>query len=228
MASADHFKGVNLRAVKEQIVFSIVVDFESLLQTNFTDDMKFIVRNMKRNDIYNFLNINLQHLYKEAVISFYQEAGVTVEGIKSTVFGEDVCITPQTIAEAFHIKHKGLPVEALKLDLEFLWGLVKTSEAPGKIKMTAKKALLKPEFGHVMAITNKLVMGMQIVKEVNKADWDPIEGKFARKLAYGAQLSWILEFLGKAKGRKETFVASKRLGHISGDKYCNTRDFRSG
>ncbi|KAL6536743.1 hypothetical protein OROMI_026324 [Orobanche minor] len=74
MASTDYFKGVNLRAVKEQIVFSIVVDFESLLQTNFTDDMKFIVRNMKRNDIYNFLNINPQHLYKEAVIAFSQEA----------------------------------------------------------------------------------------------------------------------------------------------------------
>ncbi|KAL6565073.1 hypothetical protein OROMI_016523 [Orobanche minor] len=160
MASADHFKGVNLRVVKEQIVFSIVVDFESLLQTNFTDDMKFIVHNMKRNGIYNFLNIDPQHLYKEAVIAFYQEAGVTVDGIKSTVFGEDVCITPQTIAEAFNMKHKGLPVEALKLDLGFLWGLIKTNEAPGKIKMTAKKALLKPEFRHVMAITNKIVMGM--------------------------------------------------------------------
>ncbi|KAL6573296.1 hypothetical protein OROHE_001755 [Orobanche hederae] len=74
MASTDYLKGVNLRAVKEQIVFSIVVDFESLLQTNFTDDMKLIVRSMKRNGIYNFLNIDPQHLYKEAVIAFYQEA----------------------------------------------------------------------------------------------------------------------------------------------------------
>ncbi|KAL6547284.1 hypothetical protein OROMI_023005 [Orobanche minor] len=160
MASIDYFKGVNLRAVKEQIVFSIVVDFESLLQSNFTDDMKYIVRSMKRNGIYNFLNIDPQHLYKEAVIAFYQEAIVTVDGIKSSVFGEDVCITTQTIADAFHMKNKGLPFEALKLDLEFLWGLIKTKEAPGKVKMTAKKGLLKPEFGHVMAMTNKIVMGM--------------------------------------------------------------------
>ncbi|KAL6588255.1 hypothetical protein OROMI_001233 [Orobanche minor] len=250
MASSDFFKGVNLRAVKEQIIFSIVVDFESLLQTHFTEDMKLIVRSMKRNGIYNFLNIDPQHLYKEAVISFYQEAVVAEEGIRSSVFGEDVCITPQTIAEAFNMKNRGLPVEALKLDLEFLWGLIRTYDAPGKIKLTAKKALLKPEYGLVMAMTNKIVMGMaggfdqlssvkfpvfgamlqnsrvnwpeyiyrQIAKEVNKADWDPIQGKFAQKLAYGTQLSWILKFLGKAGGKKETFVVSKRLGHIGGDK----------
>ncbi|KAL6565434.1 hypothetical protein OROHE_004489 [Orobanche hederae] len=85
MASTNYFKGVNLQAVKEQIIFSIVVDFESLLQSNFTEDMKYIVRNMKRNGIYNFLNVNPQHLFKEAVIAFYQEAEVTVDGITTFV-----------------------------------------------------------------------------------------------------------------------------------------------
>ncbi|KAL6580929.1 hypothetical protein OROMI_006852 [Orobanche minor] len=115
--------------------------------------------------------------------------------------------------------------------------------------MTTKKGLLKTEYGYVMAMTNKIVMGMsggfdqlssvkfpifgamlqetrvnwpeyiyrQLVREVNKADWDSIEGRFGQKLAYGTQLSWILEFLGKAKGRAETFIASKRLGHIQGN-----------
>ncbi|KAL6540616.1 hypothetical protein OROMI_024499 [Orobanche minor] len=57
MASSDYFKGVNLRAVKEQIIFSIVVDFESLLHSNFTDNMKLIIRSMNKNGIYNFLSM---------------------------------------------------------------------------------------------------------------------------------------------------------------------------
>ncbi|KAL6584640.1 hypothetical protein OROMI_003929 [Orobanche minor] len=105
MASSNYFCGVNLRAVKEQIIFSIVVEFESLLQINFTEDMKLIVRQMKRNGIYNFLNINPQHLYKEVVIAFYQEATVTEHGIESSIFGENICITCQTVADAFNDKN---------------------------------------------------------------------------------------------------------------------------
>ncbi|KAL6571954.1 hypothetical protein OROMI_012912 [Orobanche minor] len=39
-------------------------------------------------------------------------------------------------------------------------------DAPGKIKMTAKKAMLKLKYGHVMAMTNKILMDMSGIKEI--------------------------------------------------------------
>ncbi|KAL6507603.1 hypothetical protein OROGR_023798 [Orobanche gracilis] len=187
-SSTDYFTGVNLKEVKEQIIFSIVVDFESLLQTNFTEEMKDIIRHMKMNGIYNFLSINPQHLFKEAVISFYQEAVVTNQGIESTIFGEKVCITCQTVADAFNMENRGLPVEALKQDYGFLWGLVKTQDAPGQVKLTAKKHLLKPEYGYVMAMTNKIVMGMSGGFDQLSSVKFPVFGAMLQ----GKRVNWLL------------------------------------
>ncbi|KAL6564978.1 hypothetical protein OROMI_016428 [Orobanche minor] len=63
----------------------------------------------------------------------------------------------------------------------------------------------------------------QLVREVNKVQWVESEKKSKQKLAYGTQISWILEFLGKAKGKSDPFVSSKKLGHFQGRKAGATK-----
>ncbi|KAL6506206.1 hypothetical protein OROGR_024387 [Orobanche gracilis] len=106
MVIAQYFEGVNLKLVKEQILFSIVVDFEGFLESNMTNQMERLIRNFKKNGVFNFLNISLAHLYKEYVICFYKEAEVGEYQITSNIFGQPILIDIHTIARAFDMEVK--------------------------------------------------------------------------------------------------------------------------
>ncbi|KAL6524266.1 hypothetical protein OROGR_016700 [Orobanche gracilis] len=104
MVIAQYFEGVNLKLVKEQILFSIVVDFEGFLESNMTNQMERLIRNFKKNEVFNFLNISPAHLYKEDVICFYKEAEVGEYHITSNIFGQPILIDIHTIARAFDME----------------------------------------------------------------------------------------------------------------------------
>ncbi|KAL6545335.1 hypothetical protein OROGR_009209 [Orobanche gracilis] len=249
MEAAKYFNGVNLKLVKEQILFSIVVDFEGLLESNMTGEMERLIRNFKKNGIYNFLSINPTNLYKEDVICFFKEAEVKEHQITSNIFGNPCNIDINTIAKAFNMETRGLTVESLKQDISDVWGEIKLPSEDPKVKLRAKKNDLRAEYKYAMDITNKIVMGMagsfdqlssskfivmgaliqdkrinwpeyiyrQLVREVNKMEWLTDEKKFKQKLAFGTQVSWILEQLGMVKGKAETFHSLKHLGHLDQD-----------
>ncbi|KAL6498642.1 hypothetical protein OROGR_028189 [Orobanche gracilis] len=246
MEVAKYFNGVNLKLVKEQILFSIVVDFEGLLESNMTGQMERLIRNFKKNGIYSFLSINPTNLYKEDVICFFKEAEVGENQITSNVFGNPCYIDINSIAKAFNMETRGLTVEALKQDISDVWCEIKLPSEDPRVKLRAKKNDLQTEYKYALDITNKIVMGMagsfdqlssskftvmgaliqdkrinwpeyiyrQLVREVNKMEWLADEKKFKQKLAFGTQISWILEQLGVVKGRAETFHSLKRLGHL--------------
>ncbi|KAL6562709.1 hypothetical protein OROGR_003716 [Orobanche gracilis] len=227
MASAKYFEGVNLKLVKEQILFNIVVNFEGLLESHMTAQMECLIRNFKNNGVYNFLSICPAQLYKEGVICFYKEAEVGEHQITSNIFGKHICIDVHTIARAFDMEVLGLTVEALKQNNTDIWCEIKLSSQDPKVKLTAKKNDLQTEFKYALDITNKIVMGMagsfdqlssskytvmgaliqdkrinwpeyiyrSLVREVNKVEWLTGEKKFRQKIAYGTQISWILEHL---------------------------------
>ncbi|KAL6548587.1 hypothetical protein OROGR_009008 [Orobanche gracilis] len=246
MEVARYFDGVNLKLVKEQILFSIVVDFEGLLESNMTGQMERLIRNFKKNGIYNFLSINPSNLYKEDVICFFKEAEVGESQITSNIFGNPCYIDVNTIAKAFNLETRGLSVEALKQNISDVWCEIKIPSEDPRVKLRAKKNDLQTEYKYALDINNKIVMGMagsfdqmssskftvmgaliqdkrinwpeyiyrQLVREVNKMEWLADEKKFKQKLAFGTQISWILEQLGLVKGRAETFHSLKRLGHL--------------
>ncbi|KAL6518331.1 Kinesin-like protein KIN-7M, chloroplastic [Orobanche minor] len=99
MDSTTYFKCVNLKIVKEKIIFSIIVDFEGLLKTNPTDDMKHIIRQMKKNATHGcefLLRVSYLEIYNEVTNDLLDPAGqnlrvredaqgTNVEGIKEEV-----------------------------------------------------------------------------------------------------------------------------------------------
>ncbi|KAL6494898.1 hypothetical protein OROGR_030817 [Orobanche gracilis] len=160
MEAAKYFEGINLKLMKEQILFSIVVDFKGLLESNMTGQMEWMIMNFKKNDIYNFLSINRTHMYKKDVICFFKEAEVGENQITSSVFGNSCYIDIEIIAKAFNMEARGLSVEALRQNNADNWSEIKLPNQDSRVKMTTKKNELQAEYKYALDITNKIVMGM--------------------------------------------------------------------